>query len=698
MKQLLLILLLFVPVCVCAQVRESFDGPEITSNYSWQGDLDQFAIVDGWLVSRAEPVDYGTVSIKLPIDYAPSMTWEFEVRINHSPSDRNNIRVYVYTDDMSAAGVIADYYVQIGCNGESSIMFRRHVETEKSAKKLIGVPLAVLEEDVVTLCVKLTLENRKEWKLYVKEAEAYRLIGTCESGVSAFNKRGNLCYECNYSKTHVNDFACNFIEVSMEQSAEEPDEGPEEEEEEEEPDVPEEPEEEPDVPDTPSFASGSVRINEVMANPKGSVAFPETEYVELYNTTSESVDLTGWSFVYGDKETALAALRLEAGGYAVLYRSGREIHVDSPGQAMPLERFPSALANTGKELALLDPSRQTVDRVAYDEAEAGVSWERSGDGFYLSTDPRGGTPGSVNSSPGAYEEPEEEPEPSEPDEPEEPVRTIVLPGEIIFNELLPNPYPDGSEYIELYNRSDRVLPLSGLSIALRKSDGSLRTRYPLSSISGTLEPGGFALLSKDIEGVERFYMIVNPSALHELKLPVLANTSSTLVLLRSEDEVVIDEVCYSAEWHAAFVKEEKGVALERIDPDGASREASNWTSASSLEGYGTPGYRNSQFGKPAEENPTGIESPVYEEATGDYAISYRLEQAGYVCRAWIYDASGRLVREVVNHESLGTNGVIRWNGLSGDGSKTRTGVYIFYAELIHPNGTVKRRKEVFLVK
>ena len=100
------------------------------------------------------------------------------------------------------------------------------------------------------------------------------------------------------------------------------------------------------------------------------------------------------------------------------------------------------------------------------------------------------------------------------------------------------------------------------------------------------------------------------------------------------------------------------------------------TLLSSLEGYGTPGYRNSQFGKPAEENPTGIESPVYEEATGDYAISYRLEQAGYVCRAWIYDASGRLVREVVNHESLGTNGVIRWNGLSGDGSKARTGVYI----------------------
>lgn len=692
MKQLLLILLLFVPVCVCAQVRESFDGPEITSNYSWQGDLDQFAIVDGWLVSRASPEEK-SASIELPIDYAPNMTWEFEVRIAYKPSNFNHIRMYVYTDDTGM-----DYFVQVG-NNDHEVMLRKVASEEDSPQTLVKTGLGMLEESDVFLRVKLSLEMRKTWFLYVEEAGKYRLLGSYEEEAPVSSSAGgSLRFECRYSKTHVNDFACNFIEVSMDKSAEEPDEEPEEEEEEEEPDVPEEPEEEPDVPDTPSFASGSVRINEVMANPKGSVAFPETEYVELYNTTSESVDLTGWSFVYGDKETALAALRLEAGGYAVLYRSGREIHVDSPGQAMPLERFPSALANTGKELALLDPSRQTVDRVAYDEAEAGVSWERSGDGFYLSTDPRGGTPGSANSSPGAYEEPEEEPEPSEPDEPEEPVRTIVLPGEIIFNELLPNPYPDGSEYIELYNRSDRVLPLSGLSIALRKADGSLRTRYPLSSITGTLEPGGFALLSKDIEGVERFYMIVNPSALHELKLPVLANTSSTLVLLRSEDEVVIDEVCYSAEWHAAFVKEEKGVALERIDPDGASREASNWTSASSLEGYGTPGYRNSQFGKPAEENPTGIESPVYEEATGDYAIPYRLEQAGYVCRAWIYDASGRLVREVVNHESLGTNGVIRWNGLSGDGSKARTGVYIFYAELIHPNGTVKRRKEVFLVK
>ena len=54
----------------------------------------------------------------------------------------------------------------------------------------------------------------------------------------------------------------------------------------------------------------------------------------------------------------------------------------------------------------------------------------------------------------------------------------IQPGEIIINELLPDPYVGGSEYIELYNRSEHSLSLSALSVAIRKSDGTLSTRYP----------------------------------------------------------------------------------------------------------------------------------------------------------------------------------------------------------------------------
>ncbi len=283
--------------------------------------------------------------------------------------------------------------------------------------------------------------------------------------------------------------------------------------EEEEPDDPveEDPEEEePEVPSTPSFPSGSIRINEIMADPKGQTSFPETEYVELYNTTGQAIELEGWSFLYGGKPTVLTASLLDAGGYVVLYRSGRDIYVDDSGQDLPLDKFPASLANTGKELALYDPSGKEIDRIAYEKAKAGIAWERSEAGLYLSTDGRGGTPGAANSSPGVLPE-----DPDTPDKPDIPTDIIVLPNEIVFNELLPNPYPDGSEYIELYNRSDRALPLAGLSVATRKSDGTLSTRYPLSSIASSLEPQDYALLAKSIEGVSDFYLISSPDALHE---------------------------------------------------------------------------------------------------------------------------------------------------------------------------------------
>lgn len=143
---------------------------------------------------------------------------------------------------------------------------------------------------------------------------------------------------------------------------------------------------------------------------------------------------------------------------------------------------------------------------------------------------------------------------------------------------MPNPYPEGSEYIELYNRSDRTLPLAGLSVATRKSDGTLSSHYPLSSIVSPVEPQDYVLLTKSMGGVSDFYLISSPDALHELKLPVLANTSATLVLFRTEDEVMIDEIRYSSKWHAPSVKNEKGIALERINPDSDTQDEMNWTS------------------------------------------------------------------------------------------------------------------------
>lgn len=471
------------------------------------------------------------------------------------------------------------------------------------------------------------------------------------------------------------------------------------------------PEEEPDEPETPdvpeepeqpeeSYPKGSVIIHEVMADPKGLTALPETEYIELYNKVDQSIDLSNWILNYGTTPIALTGVVIPAHGWVVLYRSGREIELGS-GQACPLDKFPSALANTGKELSLYDANGQLMDQYTYPKAKPACSWEYDEEGWHLSTDPRGGTPGEANSE---AEENEEDPDetPDEPEEetnpePEIPEAQQPQPGDIIINELLPEPFIDGSEYIELYNRSEQELSLKDVCISIRKSDGSLNTRYPLEAYPQTLQAGDYLLLTKSIEGVENFYSL--PASLNwlECKLPVLSNTGSTVVLYRGEGEIIIDEVSYSPKWHAPTVKNKKGVALERKDPDKDSQNADNWTSAASSAGFGTPGLENSQYlNGETETDSEEIDDPIY-QPTGTFQIPYRLNQSGYMARGWIFDLSGRKVALIADNTSLGTQGYLEWNGKGRDGSPVNTGIYIIYLELWHPGGNVIRKKQVLLI-
>ena len=461
------------------------------------------------------------------------------------------------------------------------------------------------------------------------------------------------------------------------------------------PDVPEEPEQPEE-----SYPKGSVIIHEVMADPKGLTALPETEYIELYNKVDQSIDLSNWILNYGTTPITLTGIVIPAHGWAVLYRSGREIEVGN-GQACPLDKFPSALANTGKELSLYDANGQLMDQYTYPKAKPACSWEFDEEGWHLSSDPRGGTPGEANSE---AEENEEEPDetPDEPEEeinpePEIPEAQQPQPGDIIINELLPEPFVDGSEYIELYNRSEQELSLKDVCISTRKSDGSLNTRYPLEAYPQTLQAGDYLLLTKSIEGVENFYSL--PASLNwlECKLPVLSNTGSTVVLYREEGEIIIDEVSYSPKWHAPTVKNKKGVALERKDPDKDSQNADNWTSAASSAGFGTPGLENSQYlNGETETDSEEIDDPIY-QPTGSFQIPYRLNQSGYMARGWIFDLSGRKVALIADNTSLGTQGYLEWNGKGRDGSPVNTGIYIIYLELWHPGGNVIRKKQVLLI-
>lgn len=407
--------------------------------------------------------------------------------------------------------------------------------------------------------------------------------------------------------------------------------------------------------------------------------------------------------IWKQKWVPLDVVKIEAKGYVVLYKNGNEMNQDISSFA--LDEFPANLANAGKELTLFDAAERIIDQYTYPKASPGKSWEYDKEGWHLSTDPTGGTPGRANSPLQAEEEeekpkPKPEPEPDLPLPPSEPDYLSPDPLDIIISEILPEPFTGGSEYIELFNRSEKDFSLKDVAISTRKSDGSLNTTYSLGEYPDKFKAGEYLLLTKSLEGVVDFYEMPTILHAHECKLPVLANGGASLVLYRKSNQQIIDEVHYSSNWHDSSVKEKKGVSLERIDLNGESQDPSNWTSAASASGYGTPGKENSQQNlNPSKGDPAANEdiSLLRLQPSGEYVLNYLLPQPGYYAKGWIFDIRGRKLSTLIENESLGTSGTIRWNGLGSDGNRLPAGVYIQYIEMWNAEGKTIRRRAAFLV-
>ena len=204
--------------------------------------------------------------------------------------------------------------------------------------------------------------------------------------------------------------------------------------------------------------------------------------------------------------------------------------------------------------------------------------------------------------------------------------------------------------------------LAGIRLIGRGQESRWNIEYPLPVILCYCNNrvGWLCVVDEESGGRYRFYTIQSSSSLFEVpKLPILANTSSTLVLFRSKDGTVIDEVSYTSKWHASSIKDQKGVSLERIDPDAETQSPSNWTSASATVGYGTPGYPNSQSDvslpddPDTPDEPTGIKTPQWDESAGHYTISYYLDQPDITAVLFVFNIVGQRVAQIANHELLG---------------------------------------------
>ncbi len=276
-------------------------------------------------------------------------------------------------------------------------------------------------------------------------------------------------------------------------------------------------------------------------------------------------------------------------------------------------------------------------------------------------------------------------------------------GDIIINEILFNPQTSGVDFLELYNNSDKVINSASLIIAnIQDSDIDIENIlveeliYPNSYFTLTVSPANLSLT----------YNVEDPSNLFENKLPSFDDKSGnvTIYTITGGDQIILDVLDYSEDWHFPLLEDKNGVSLERISFDASTQDQSNWQSSAATNGYATPTAQNSQAITQATMRTEGIIELIHPTFSPDQdgfedflQINLTPETPGNLATIKIFDKVGRQIKTLSNNELISLENSFIWDGTTDENTIARMGIYILWIQLHNTDGKVEHFKEAVVL-
>ncbi|MGB1241902.1 MAG: lamin tail domain-containing protein, partial [Chitinophagales bacterium] len=281
-------------------------------------------------------------------------------------------------------------------------------------------------------------------------------------------------------------------------------------------------------------------------------------------------------------------------------------------------------------------------------------------------------------------------------------------GDLVINEILFNPVSGGSDFVEIYNKSNKIIQLFGWLLAnvdLEENPDSLINLSPITTERYSLYPNQYLVLTENVNQVRTYYGRCNnlpTGSFLTTDLPNYDDREGVIAITEPFRTVVLDQVHYFDDWHYSLLRDDNGVSLERIDVNALSQDANNWQSASEEVCFGTPGYQNSQFFMPTGNGKNVSVEPSSFSPDGDgnkdfTTIQYEFDQTGFTVNISIFDSRGQEVRQLVQSAFAGSNGSFKWDGITDEGEKARLGIYIVFVEAYDLEGNRETWKETVVV-
>jgi hypothetical protein len=156
-------------------------------------------------------------------------------------------------------------------------------------------------------------------------------------------------------------------------------------------------------------------------------------------------------------------------------------------------------------------------------------------------------------------------------------------GDVIINEIMAAPSSNtlspNAEYVEVFNRTDKLIDISGVKF---------QNGYLTQSVQ--IEPGGYVVFTRSadvalFEGLDNVFGMTS--------FPQLTNGGMSLNLFGPSSQT-LDKVDYTDKWYIDSGTSSGGYSLELINPFAPCSDASNWRASKHPSG-GTPGKVNSVY-------------------------------------------------------------------------------------------------------
>ncbi len=437
----------------------------------------------------------------------------------------------------------------------------------------------------------------------------------------------------------------------------------------------------------PGEKRNTVLINEIMYDP----GKDNTEWVELVNCSNRKINLKNWMIGEILPDTCRVIISDDD-----LYIEQGELFVIAKSSGF-LSMFPDlknnsrvinfgSLGNIEDGIIIYDFRGATIDSVFYHSAWGGgdgISLERislkesscDSANWISSLSQTFSTPGNVNS-------------------------ILSIPSynynDLVINEIMYEPGPDNSEFIEFLNTSGSEINIGGMK--LYDDNGMIGM---ISTVNHFIGPGEFCLAAAD-SNLLRFYELDNCFTNFNFRGNFSLSNDKETLILKDINGKTIDSISYSSEWHNKNYLSTKNISLEKINPLLSGNYSQNWSSSANIAGA-TPGKKNSIFtavnnsssGLEIMPNPFSPDNDGFEDFT---VVNYHLKQAVSQISIKIFDSRGRLVRTLASNLPGGSEGKVIFDGKDDDNNPLRIGIYVLFFEALNENyGIVESFKKAFVI-